>query len=552
MSEPKDQTDAPGPTAATEGPGPAARSAEGQLAPTSLLSTAGLVAGVLGVTAIAFGVALYAIDPNAVVIATVNLGFAVTALVFYALTNRTAIRRIASGRSTPLVLLEGFLVAGVLLAAIAANYFASGSTREWDLTRDQLFTLQEQSVKVASSLSRPVKILGFFKSSEANRNTLQELVELYQRHTDRIELELHNADTVAPAVARQYKLSPTGPRIVVTAGEDRIAKVKSPTEQEITNALVKVAERPPRKVYILTGHGEPSFAEGQDSDISFQKAAQALGDAGYLVEALSLVDKENVPADATVALLAGADKALFPNEVQALSAFTRAGGRLALLLDPGADFGLDSLLRPLGVEVGDNLVVDPNPASRALGFGPDAPVVTKFEEHAITAPLKGSALLFYWVRSVAPIVGVGGVSVVTLVQTPDTSWGETKFQEGGDVAKDDADFPGPVPVAVAVSKNTIAAAKKINDEGRLVVVGDSSFASNRFFVMSGNADFFLNIISWLAGEEQEITIRPKQRGATRIPLTESQVYGIVFFSVNLLPLLIVGFGFSVWAVRRRT
>ena len=58
-------------------------------------------------------------------------------------------------------------------------------------------------------------------------------------------------------------------------------------------------------------------------------------------------------------------------------------------------------------------------------------------------------------------------------------------------------------------------------------------------------------MGWLAGEEARITIRPKQRGSSRIPLTEAQQYGIVFFSVNLLPLLIVGLGFSVWAIRRR-
>jgi ABC-type uncharacterized transport system involved in gliding motility auxiliary subunit len=83
------------------------------------------------------------------------------------------------------------------------------------------------------------------------------------------------------------------------------------------------------------------------------------------------------------------------------------------------------------------------------------------------------------------------------------------------------------------------------------VVGDSSFATTRFFGTGSNGDFFLNILGWLAGEETSVTLRPKQRGATRVALTENQLYGVVFFSVNLLPLLLTGFGFSVWAVRRR-
>jgi ABC-type uncharacterized transport system involved in gliding motility auxiliary subunit len=112
-------------------------------------------------------------------------------------------------------------------------------------------------------------------------------------------------------------------------------------------------------------------------------------------------------------------------------------------------------------------------------------------------------------------------------------------------------MPGPVPLAVAASKKTATAGKKISDEARLVVFGDSSFGSNRFIVIGGNKDLFLNTVSWLAGEEERIVLRPQEKRTSRLPLTEQQQYGIVFFSVNLLPLLIVGLGFSVWAVRRR-
>jgi hypothetical protein len=58
-------------------------------------------------------------------------------------------------------------------------------------------------------------------------------------------------------------------------------------------------------------------------------------------------------------------------------------------------------------------------------------------------------------------------------------------------------------------------------------------------------------VNWLAGQEERIVLRPKEGRTSRLPLTQSQQNGIVFFSVNLLPLLIVGIGFSVWAVRRR-
>jgi len=124
--------------------------------------------------------------------------------------------------------------------------------------------------------------------------------------------------------------------------------------------------------------------------------------------------------------------------------------------------------------------------------------------------------------------------------------GENEWLNG-----DEGDVPGPVPVAVAVTKKTVVVPDKVSDEARLVVIGDSTFASNRFKRTGGNADLFAHALSWLSGEEGKIAIRPRRRGANHLPLNEAQQYGIVFFSVNLLPLLIVSVGFSVWALRRR-
>jgi ABC-type uncharacterized transport system involved in gliding motility auxiliary subunit len=313
---------------------------------------------------------------------------------------------------------------------------------------------------------------------------------------------------------------------------------------------LKVADRPPRKVYFLTGHGEPGI-DDEKSEAGYKRAEIALHDEGYEVSSLSLVDKDEVPKDASAIVIVSAEKALFPNEVDALAAWLDRGGRVMILLEPGLESGLGKILDAFAIDVGDNLVVEPNPAARAFGFGPDAFIVQKFEQHPITEGLRGQAALFYWARSVSPRVGATQVRTTTLVQTGPTSWGETKFREGGEVSRDEDDVPGPVPVAVASTKDTMSAQSRVNDQARLVVMGDASFANNRFAPMGGNGDLFANAINWLVGEEDRISIRPKARGSSHLPLTEEQQWRIMFFSVNLLPLLIVGFGFSVWSIRRR-
>jgi ABC-type uncharacterized transport system involved in gliding motility auxiliary subunit len=527
-----------------------AQSKEGALAESSSLETVGLIAGVLGLTALIFGVVLYALDPNVVGLSFANGCFGVVTLAFYAITNWKSLSRTIAGRSTAFVLLEAAILAGLMGLVAAGNYLASKSPIEWDLTRDHLFTLTDQSIKLASKLQHPVRVIAFFRPSEAQRSATKDLVELYRKHTDKITFEAISPDSAPPALVHEYGMTATSPRIVIVGDNKQITKIKQPTEELLTNALLKVADRPPRKVYVLTGHGEPAI-EDEKSEAGWKRAEILLHDEGYEVAPLSLIDKDQVPKDTTAIILASPQKALFPNEVEALDAWMLRGGRLFVLLEPGVEAGLAKLLDDFAVEVGDNLVLEPNPAARAQGFGPDAFVVQRFEPHPITDAMKGQAALFYWVRSVSPRLGATKVRTTTLIQTGPTSWGETKYRAGGEASRDEDDMPGPVPIAIASTMDTMTAPDRTSDQARLVVFGDASFANNRFASMGGNGDLFVNAVNWLVGDEEKITIRPKARGSSHLPLTDTQQFQIMFFSVNLLPLLIVGFGFSVWAVRRR-
>lgn len=529
---------------------PAARSAEGALKEASPLATVGLIAGVVGLTALLFGVVLYALDPAMAPVAAGNGAFGVCGVVLYLVTNWKSVTRAAAGRSTTLIVLEVIMAVGLIGLVATANYFAAQNPKEWDLTRDGIYSLHEQSIRVAQGLTQKITIYGFFRSSEPARQTLTQAVSLYRNHTERLEVVFINPDNPPKELEEKFDLKANSPRIVVAAPNGRYAKLKTPTEESLTNALLKVAERPPQVVRVLGGHGEPSLVD-LDSESSFAVAASALRNEGYQVEPLSLIDKEFVPEETSMIWVAGPASPLFANEVEALRSYLDRGGRMVVLLEPGLDSGLTSLLNDYGVTVGDDLVIETNPAARAQGYGPDVPVVQRFEPHPITNALKNNAALFFRARSVLPKPGQPNLEVVTLVQTGPTSWGESHYRDPGDPVRDEADVPGPVPIAVAVTKKTSTHPNKLSDEARLVVFGDQHFASARYSPMGVNGDLFLNAAGWAVGEEDRITIRPRSDVGDRLALTEAQQNGIVFFSVNLLPLLITGVGFSVWAVRRK-
>ncbi|NIR53349.1 MAG: hypothetical protein GWM98_01075 [Nitrospinaceae bacterium] len=82
------------------------------------------------------------------------------------------------------------------------------------------------------------------------------------------------------------------------------------------------------------------------------------------------------------------------------------------------------------------------------------------------------------------------------------------------------------------------------------MVGDSDFASNQFFSLYGNGDFFLNTASWLLKEENLIAIRPRQRKWNPITLSDTQGNLTFMLGTIAFPALVVLTGFRIWWKRR--
>ena len=105
---------------------------------------------------------------------------------------------------------------------------------------------------------------------------------------------------------------------------------------------------------------------------------------------------------------------------------------------------------------------------------------------------------------------------------------------------------GPVPLAVA----GIAAASA-GTPGRIVVIGDSDFATNEAIDSTRNRDLFVNSIHWLAGEDDAITVRPHQSRASRFPSSTERFARVQFLALFALPQTIALAGVLVGWMRRR-
>ena len=85
---------------------------------------------------------------------------------------------------------------------------------------------------------------------------------------------------------------------------------------------------------------------------------------------------------------------------------------------------------------------------------------------------------------------------------------------------------------------------------RIMVVGDSDFASNAAAGIQGNADLFVNMNNWLTQQEDLISIHPRDAGDRRVTLTADQQRRLLWLSLLFIPGLIFGSGVYTWWQRR--
>jgi ABC-type uncharacterized transport system involved in gliding motility auxiliary subunit len=265
--------------------------------------------------------------------------------------------------------------------------------------------------------------------------------------------------------------------------------------------------------------------------------------ANYDVKPLVLARAGKVPDDATVVILAGPKNDLFPPELEALDAYVSRGGKVLAMVNPFQNEGFKKYLLKYGFQLDDDLVVEQNPIGRLFGIGPEVPIIQQYDSHPITRDLAGVTTLFPLTRSITPLkTAPKGVTVQTLAKTSPDSWGETNradLQRG--VAQPDAqDLKGPLAVAAVATV----------DKARIVVYGTSNIAANQFLNIQGNRDFVLNTVSWLAEEEDQISVRPKDVKQTPVFMSSNQAQAVFLLPVVILPALVLAGGI-VAVVRRR-
>jgi ABC-type uncharacterized transport system involved in gliding motility auxiliary subunit len=465
------------------------------------------------------------------------------------------------GRSARYGTLAASSVLIVLGILVAVNYIGKKQNKRWDLTATGQFSLSDQSRNVVAKLDAPLTVQVF--AQEPQFQTYRDRLKEYEYSSKQISTEYIDPDK-KPAIAQQNNVQQYGTLIFSYKG--RSERVTANTEQDITNTIIKVVTGQAKKIYFTQGHGERDTGSGERD--GYQTIFQALTDENYGVEKLVLAQTSTVPDDASVVVVAGPKTDFFPPEIDALKKYLEKNGKLLLMLDPAEKpdapplTNLIALAHDWGVDVTDALVVDASGMGRLFGADALVPIAAGYPSHPITE--RFNVLTAYPLSRALTVVqgGVNGRTASPVVESSPRSWSEADVKplltgDGGQVTMDEpkGDKPGPITIAAAVSVASAEAPKPENadapkPEARVVVFGDSDFASNNVLGVAGNKDMFLNTVGWLSQQENLISIRAKEAADRRLTLTATQQANITWMSLLIVPGLVFATGVYTWWRRR--
>lgn len=429
-------------------------------------------------------------------------------------------------------------VAVVAILAVG-NFLGYKHKSRVDVTSEKANSLSDQTRKIVSGLQKDIRVIKFDKTDDAE---LRDLMTEYRNLSSRISYERIDPQERLE-VAKQYSISRMGE--VVVASDGRTERPAEVGEQQLTNAILKVTRERLKKVCFVEGHGEktPSTSGGE----GLSALEEGLKRENYETKTVSLAESNQAPSDCDVIVLAGPKRALLQGEAAMIGKYLDGGGKVLVMIDPDADPQLQDVLGAWNIEVGKDTVVDVSGVGQLMGQGPFVPLGLEYGSHAITKDLGRDMTVFPISRSIqSGGSGAGSVSTTDIVKTSKASWAESdELKEGQKVQLDEGkDKPGPITIGVAASK-TVG-----ENEARLVVIGDSDFASNAWVGQGANADLLLNTLNWLAQDEDLISIRPKSKTNRQVTMTASQQNFLFWLMILLMPGAVIASGVFIWLKRR--
>lgn len=448
----------------------------------------------------------------------------------------------------------------VIVVLIVVNVVAGNFNKTFDFTPQKQFSISDDSIEIIETMEVPVNI--YYLASTGEEDVyVDTLLKEYVDHSDKINYEIKDPYVNATFV-NQFKTDneeiETGSVIIESEKRFKIIPASSfysyssytggtsvDIEPEITNGIRYVSQDNTSTLYYVTGH--------EDMEIGASIIEQ-LNQANYEVLPLELFT-EDIPEDADALIMTLPSRDYSESEVEKVNEYLLNGGA-ALISSGNVGDNLPNfsqIYNNYGIEMNDAIVVETDSSrivNTILGANPTLFYPTYTEHDINTSLIERNVYTLSQTACGISLSDLTRQSVIiedVLVSTED-SYAKTSL-ESDNIAKEDGDIDGPIPLVVAVTDNQ----SLVNDASTKLVVSSAPYLleeTSNSLSGGGNSEFVLNSINWLAGNEDNVYISSYVDTTEALALTAANAYTIAIFSLVVLPLIIVIIGLVVWLRRR--
>ena len=441
----------------------------------------------------------------------------------------------------------------VLVILLVANLVIDKIDFKYDMTKNKLYSLSDQTYKVMDKLSHDVNIIIFCKQSSYDQG-MSEIINKYPSKSKKITVKYVDP-TTNPQVAKKYSSTENeianGSIVVESVGKFKAIKeselyntkedqttgetsVQSlAVEQKITGAIMYVTGDKNSIVYNLQGHKEIALATEVSSDLSNQN---------FSIKSVNLLTNDWKPVAGDMLLVSSPSIDISKEELIKLKDFFSKGGHGIFLMDlqKGKFPNFDDLMSTFGIQIGHSLILE---GDSKKFYQEPAYLIPKMNSHAIINPMVSANLpiLFPVAQPIEQLkVKKDSLKIEPLLTTSGQSFGKKNINSTK-AQKESGDIDGPFDVAVAITDTQELSNAKI------VVFSSSGFIN---VAAGGNIDLFMNSINWVQGLEENISITPKDLTTLPLEITKAQTLGFSALVIIVIPAIVLIIGVVVWLRRR--
>lgn len=490
------------------------------------------------------------------------------------------------GRRFAILLNVVFSVIALLLLLAMANYLAAGYYKRLQLSAHSRVELAPQTVKVLQSITNDVEITLFFDvAAEEELYTLSsELLKEYNIINPRIKvrtldytrfpgdaalfLAKHRLDAMKDRnlvlfecngqtkIVYQTQLSDYDIGAVLRGETKEFRRNAFKGEMLFTPAIFTVTHPRKLKAYFLYGHGEHD-PDNATHEYGYAKFAAVLKDENNTEwEKFSLSGTNDIPADCQLLIIAGPKTAQFSqNELDSIDRYLSRGGRMLVTLNNlkvGPASGIETLLSKWGVDVAENLVLDPeNTAS-----GTDVLTTQINADHPVTKTMftEGLRVQLVLPRSVTPALDAArsadAPKAEILAATGTNAVGHFVVKSKDKV--DTREQTGAFGLIAAVEQGGIKGVSADRGSTRIIVIGDSLCFNNQLLDSAANHYFAGFAVNWLLAQPTILLegLGPRPIKEYKFTMSTAEMRKVRWVLMAGMPGAVLAFGALVWLRRR--